>query len=62
MQYFDYSQRHIITNSPIIAHMFTFSQVEFEDNSTGIVINTTILHDENIQLIQSFHILGEFDF
>ncbi len=42
--------------------MFTFLQVEFHDNSTAIVINTTILHDENTMLMVGVHILGAFYF
>ncbi len=51
LRYFDYSQRHIITNSPIITDY---------DNFTGTVINITTLHDENTLLMLGVHILGEF--
>ncbi len=48
--------------SLIIARMFTFLQIEFHDNSTGTVINTIILHDENTLLMVGIHILGELYF
>ncbi len=41
---------------PIIAQCLHF----YELNSTGIVKNSTILHDENTLLKQGFCILGEF--
>ncbi len=65
LQYFDYSQRRIITNSPIITDyrsMFTFLGVEFQDYSIGTVINTTIWHYGNTLLMIGVHILGEFYF
>ncbi len=56
---------NIITNAPIITYyrsIFTFLRVALQDNSTGIVINITILHDENTLLMLGVHILGEVHF
>ncbi len=38
--------------------MFTFLQVKIHDNSTVIVMNTTMLQDGNTLLMQGFYILG----
>ncbi len=42
--------------------MFTFLRVEFQDDSTGTLINTAILHDENTRLMLGVQVLGEFYF